>query len=718
MSKQFKSPRKIFDIDPDLRVREEFCSIHAINPFVTETSSARSYMASSHISQDLTILHGEERIIQTGVEKQFGANTFSKKVEEDSRAIAVIPRYRGLTADSVREQTQLLLITQNLETNEYDCIDVPHFFSLHQYFGFPYIKNKEVLDRLTSGTFLPKGTILADSPTVSENSGYKFGINANVALVSLPETAEDGVVISESTAKKLSYKVFETRVVEFGEKSFPLNIYGDDKEYKAFKEIGEYLGDDSVVMVTRDYDPLLSPALTSVYDTQTFDPRFDNAIYARGPGEQLDAGDYTVSNGLIVDIKVYHNPKFKKDIYTGTTDGIQKYINGLKQYYTDILKIYEEIKEEHYKWNKNYDVPISPRFHRLIVEAFAIVNPQNHKIAYTYRADPIDIYRMEFTIEYTIIPGKGSKITDLYGSKGVITSVIPDEHMITCEDGSRADIVMDPSSIVSRMNVGRLYEQYFNASSRKAKKLITAAIPNRANYTDKEAMDAFKILLEYVSIVNETQYKAYASVKDMKDIRTIIDECLDKEVHILYTVSAEKKPYDVVLDMEETKFAADVGNVMVYHNGVWKKTKNKILIGPLYIILLSNTADHFLSSASPKTNHYGLPIGVGNAGKYSQPWKNSPTKTLSETEVRLFIAYGGRISMAELKDRANAIDTHIHIYKTLLEHDTPSNIDKIVDRNLIPYGGDVSISLIDTLFNTSGMDIEYIPDPHILHKKQ
>jgi hypothetical protein len=406
---------EIITTDTDLKIREELISIHAINAFVAHDSSPRAYMMSSHLSQIITIKNGDEKIIQTGLEQQFGDNTFSRKTLSDVRVLNVIPRYRGISANSVDKVTELFVLVENIETGEIDYIDVPYNFGLHQYFGFQYKWNEEVINSLRPGTILPKDTILADSPTVRENKGYAFGINANIVLASIPEAAEDAVIISKSTAERMSYDIFETRIVEFGSDSFPLNLYGDEENYKPFPDIGEYVNDDSVIMATRSYDQRLSPALTSVMDVREFNPIFDKAIYVKGPGEDKIIEGAKVSNGMVVDIKAYHSPRFKRDIYTGTSNGVMKYVEGYKIFHQDILEAYQKIQSQHYSIHKNNDLPISPRLQRQIIDSLAITNQDKNKISYSFRNEPLDLFRCEFKIRYTVTVGVGSKISDLHG---------------------------------------------------------------------------------------------------------------------------------------------------------------------------------------------------------------------------------------------------------------------------------------------------------------
>ena len=164
--------------------------------------------------------------------------------------------------------------------------------------------------------------------------------------------------------------------------------------------------------IPRDYEERLSPALAGRYDVNEFNPLFDRAVYVRGPGEITKDGNI---KGQVVDIKVYTNPKAKHDVYTGTTEGIDKYVNSLKMYYQDILDVYRQKLDEYYSIHKNYNLPLSSELHNVIKEAYAVVNPDNRKLGYTFRSDPMDLYRVEIKIMYTVVPGIGHKLSDGHG---------------------------------------------------------------------------------------------------------------------------------------------------------------------------------------------------------------------------------------------------------------------------------------------------------------
>lgn len=278
------------------------------------------------------------------------------------------------------------------------------------------------------------------------------------------------------------------------------------------------------------------------------------------------------------------------------------------------------------------------------------------------------------------------------------------------KDGNVADVIMDPSSIISRMNAGRLYEQHINGMSRKCQTLIRQHVSykNITQCTDKEVDECFNILLGLLELLETEQYAGYKMVTDMNVKRSIVEEVLTKEAYILYKVSSNRLPYQIANDSINTIYKPTLDKVQYKSYGKTITTKDSILIAPIYTMILSKTADNFLSNASAKTNHFGMPIGVGSANRNKLPWRNSPVKSLSETEFRLYVSYVSRRCIAELKDRGVSALTHRHLYKNILEAPQPTNIDNVVDRKVMPYGQDSGLALINNIFNSGGISIDYV----------
>lgn len=276
----------------------------------------------------------------------------------------------------------------------------------------------------------------------------------------------------------------------------------------------------------------------------------------------------------------------------------------------------------------------------------------------------------------------------------------------------RADIVMDPLSVVSRMNVGRLYEHFFTGMSTKCKNHMLQAVDKELDITkipDEKVNKAFDILLGLLKIMETEQYDGYLAVKDdMEAKREIVDECINKDVYLFYSVSAKKKAWEIVNDVKGTIYYPTITPVyMKNKDGEVIEFDNPIRISKIYEIVLNKTAENFLAVSTAKVNHYGILTNTSSSVKYFSPYSDSAVKGMGETEARLFIAYVGVLFAAEIKDRSSSIGTHKHIYKNILDAAVPTDIDHVVDRTKVPYGDDVAIELLQHVFNSFGIAFCY-----------
>lgn len=710
----------------------ELLGIHGTNFTIGNDSSSRGQMYSSHISQSLVVKGSTEKRIQTGMEMRLGEYTFAIKAPCDMRVIKIIERYpKKMGYGGIPENPESLVIYENIHTLEVGCIFIPRFLSHHQHFGFEYIMQPAFYKLAPNVTF-PKDTVFADSPSKSENDGYKYGIELNIALMTHPVVAEDGIMISEDVLDRLSFKVYERRVVSFGTESFPLNLYGNTTQYKPFPEIGDHIRDDGILVILRNYDNDICPVDMGIYDVTEPDYVFDKPVYVRGPG------------GKVIDIKVYHGQNDNSPTPSGIMDNIDKYAIALKDYYRNILDTYHQIRSyRKKKFNDvNHRLKLEPDFHRLVVEAMAMLSDQNvrsqQKLNLVYKKEPLDDYRVEFVIEYEIVPTIGFKMSGSHGDKGVICAIEKPENMPVDADGNRADVVMDSGSTINRMNIGRLYEQYFGSTLRdvaKTVRRILGAFPlqQRLDYVSEGSItynqtkttieninrdnphliqSAFVTLLELYQIVSEKQYQFYRQC-GLDDIIEHLTYVVLNGIYVYYPTNNEKEISELVLILEN-KYRPTYGPVTyVGNSGQRVKTYEPVRIGPVHMLLLDKIADSLSSVSSGVLQHFGILSPIIRAEKYSYPHRNSPVRTIGETEGRLLAAYCGREAIAEMLDMSNSPTTHRYIVKKILSADKPTNIDRVVDRNLIPLGGSKSLQIVSHIALAAGWRFVYKPDSYI-----
>ena len=261
----------------------------------------------------------------------------------------------------------------------------------------------------------------------------------------------------------------------------------------------------------------------------------------------------------------------------------------------------------------------------------------------------------------------------------------------------------------TRMNPSNLYEQYFCGLSRKIQRMVRHEIDvigGVCNMTPDVVNKAFDIILGGLAILETEQYRSYLTLSQEQKQEVVL-ETYYKECYLYYKVSSDKKAYDVVGDADNTEYAPEPTPVTFYGvdgSGPYT-TKNKVMIAPQYLMLLAKTPENYLVCSSAKTNHYDLPVSASSAVRQTMPYRNSPTKILSETETRLYAAYVSQEGVAELKDRANSVETHTMIYKHLLDAETPTNIGELINRAEHPLGTDKALDIVNSILNCSGIEL-------------
>src|SRR3712207_4828881 len=70
----------------------------------------------------------------------------------------------------------------------------------------------------------------------------------------------------------------------------------------------------------------------------------------------------------------------------------------------------------------------------------------------------------------------GDKMAGRHGNKGVVSRIVPIEDMPFLEDGTHADIVLNPLGVPSRMNVGQILETHLGWAAAGLGKQVALAV--------------------------------------------------------------------------------------------------------------------------------------------------------------------------------------------------------------------------------------------------
>lgn len=699
----------------------ELANVMSLSPFDGTVSASRKQMfGASHTSQCLVFDKPTPRRIMTGAEIQYGRATFSTKVERNSKVLSVIPFYndKSMGVDAIRHNPENMVIVEYQDDGEIDCIPMKEFFSNHQYFGFRY-KNTEAgrwLRGGNNGSEFPADTILQDSPSKRPDGNYCYGINLNVLFGSWPEVAEDGVVISDEIVPWLKIRKYEKRTVAYGSTHWPINLYGDENNYKPFPEIGDYVREDGLLMALRSYSDTYSPVEMSIAASREVNYGFDRLSYVPS------------GRGRVIDIRVSHDGSRAPFSPSICNEQALKYDRAARVFYREVFKQYQSMKS-----NKSNNLKISHNFKNLIKHAYSVLQQEStneeHRVQQIYRASPMDDFTIEFVVEYEAMPTEGFKITDCWGGKGVVVKVVPKEDMPVDEKGNRVHIIMDGGATVSRQNLGRLYEQFFNACSRDLVKefcdlfavpypdvhgqKLTAAdkmrVENAYKNQDPKANEAWDRFMHYIETVSPIEAEFYYDVARRGKRGEHMIALLEDGIYIYHPSDNDPELPDV-LDELEANFMPFIGPVTYRDaSGEMTTTIEPMLIGQIYFILLEKTGDDWTSVSSGKLQSFGILSHINNQDKHASPWRQQAIRAWGETETAIGVAYMSTYIMAEIQDRNNNIASHRFGVYNILRSDKPSAIDVLVDRTKIPLGSAKPLELVKHLALCNGWEVTYQP---------
>jgi DNA-directed RNA polymerase subunit beta len=94
----------------------------------------------------------------------------------------------------------------------------------------------------------------------------------------------------------------------------------------------------------------------------------------------------------------------------------------------------------------------------------------------------------------------GDKLAGRHGNKGIITKIIPDEHAPKNNEGDPVEILLNPHGVVSRINIGQIYESAAGKVARK--KGETKKVQN---FKNKNNLDVIKQELKAAGVSDQEE---------------------------------------------------------------------------------------------------------------------------------------------------------------------------------------------------------------------
>jgi DNA-directed RNA polymerase subunit beta len=247
----------------------------------------------------------------------------------------------------------------------------------------------------------------------------------------------------------------------------------------------------------------------------------------------------------------------------------------------------------------------------------------------------------------------GDKIGNRHGNKGVITKIVPQNEMPQLKDGRFVDICINPLGIISRMNVGQVFETNLAMSLNDIKIKLTKMISENKDQTEIK-----KYLLKYIKILDNTKenwyYKQFKS--QLKD--SVIDNDFIK------TLSLIEPPFEsssIEKVLEAMKYTNTPSEYKLFDPVNKEFILNPICVGFLYFFRMVHIAEHKISARG--ISSYNRKTLQPTAGR-----KAHGGQRCGEMETNCLIGHGALKNLNEfMTTKSDCIDLKNQYIKSVID---------------------------------------------------
>ena len=253
----------------------------------------------------------------------------------------------------------------------------------------------------------------------------------------------------------------------------------------------------------------------------------------------------------------------------------------------------------------------------------------------------------------------GDKMAGRHGNKGVISRILPEEDMPFLEDGTAADIVLNPLGVPSRMNVGQIFETHLGWAARGLGQQV-AALLDDIHARAKGEPDTKPLRTKLKDIYGKN-YHAEIDGRDEEQVLELASN-LTGGIPMGTPVFDGAKEADVA-DMLE-KAGLDVsGQVTLFDGRTGEAFDRKVTVGYIYMLKLHHLVDDKIHARS--IGPYSLVTQQPLGGK-----AQFGGQRFGEMEVWALQAYGAAYTLQEmLTVKSDDVIGRTKVYEAIVKGD-------------------------------------------------
>ena len=225
----------------------------------------------------------------------------------------------------------------------------------------------------------------------------------------------------------------------------------------------------------------------------------------------------------------------------------------------------------------------------------------------------------------------GDKMAGRHGNKGVVSRIVPVEDMPFLEDGTHADIVLNPLGVPSRMNVGQILETHLGWAAAGLGKQIGKALDAYKKSSDFKALKA-----EFDAVYEDNEIIASMDEKELVEM----GQNLRRGVPVATPVFNGAKEADIERLLEQAGLHSS-GQSTLYDGRTGEPFDRKVTMGYIYMLKLHHLVDDKIHARS--IGPYSLVTQQPLGGK-----AQFGGQRFGEMEVWALEAYGAAYTLQEM----------------------------------------------------------------------
>ena len=680
-----------------------FVGLPADNQLIGCTSAARTLMVSRQKEQVMSLIHPDIASMQSCLEKDIHYHTMKVQIPVDAEILDVIP----IVPENPWRQ---IVFYRCIKTGFLGHVDLRKCYTGDGKYGFEYQPTPDLQTALSGTGFIAGGTPLLEPPSSLYSGEYNYGIELQTVICSMPETAEDGIKVSQSALKRMAFNRVIKRQIHVGYNQEPISMGVINGQEYLVPVPGMKVRDDGVIMAVRQIDSLTGTVLSHKQHLSRVNHDLDTVYQINGDG------------GNVVDIWVMKATSQSHVLHNPQLD-----------YLADLCLDYQRNFIAAYRRLRHVTKGIFPETESFLTNA--ILEAEHSKsnreaLGLNINKVPLPPYVVDITISQLCYPDMAAKLSDKFSAKSVIVHIEEDENMPVDMYGVRAELVVPREAGTNRNIIGRDYMQLISGcihtctaillqlsglqqkcSSYKAAERVVRNLQHDV----KEAMlDTLRELYVLINTAQATSLDKYRH--DSDEMFLLLVDSIHRGVVVAVSLDVISSgnnntsdhalplgPIPIIHALMASKFYRAPGPIKyVLYDGSPIETVNNITIAPIYYNLLDKLGQDSTATYSTYRQVRGLTALQTKYKKDTSPVSRSNIKVLGNDECIVLSGVVGPVAMAkhirDLSDpRYNAIYVQHVLNSGELYPDIPTSV--------CPVGQNVGRKLIMHVLNAAGIEL-------------